>query len=54
MKKQDQKVVAPFDSIAPSVGCMTRVVSPRAAHHALELLEFGGEGLEPQRRAVYG
>lgn len=45
--------IAPFDSIAPSVGCMTRVVSPRAAHHALELLEFGGAGMEPQRVAVY-
>ncbi len=44
--------IAPFDSIAPSMGCMTRVVSPRAAHHALELLEFGGEGVDLQRVAA--
>jgi hypothetical protein len=41
--------IAPFDSIAPVVGTMTRCVSERAAHHALELLESGIESVEPKK-----
>jgi Mrp family chromosome partitioning ATPase len=41
--------IAPFDSIAPVTGTMTRCVSQRAAHYALELMESGMDQSEPKK-----
>jgi Mrp family chromosome partitioning ATPase len=45
--------IAPFDSIAPVTGTMTRCVSQRAAHYALELMESGMDQPEPKKLLAF-
>ncbi len=45
--------IAPFDSIAPVTGTMTRCVSQRAAHYALELMESGMDQSEPKKLLAF-
>jgi hypothetical protein len=46
--------IAPFDSIAPTAGLMTRCVSARSAYHALELLEAGEVVREAEQLRAFG
>jgi hypothetical protein len=46
--------IAPFDSIAPAVGLMTRCVSSRAAYHALELLESDEGARDREQLVAFG